>query len=176
MALKSWLASLKTDVSTVSGVQAPIYAGWGRYVTESADVSDVSGSDGLAISDTADTSVESQTYQAQPAWALACTCDTADTAGEINGEVQTAETTSSLAQSEPKRLFRKCGTWLNGTEPMAAQAYHAHHFSCPICIAAGRGARYEQRCHIGTALWHEYSHSQLALTRTLNLEVLKAPL
>ncbi|MBP9907635.1 MAG: hypothetical protein KBF66_18980 [Rhodoferax sp.] len=35
-------------------------------------------------------------------------------------------------------------------------AYHAHHFSCPICIAAGRGPRYGQRCGAGMALWREY--------------------
>jgi hypothetical protein len=27
-----------------------------------------------------------------------------------------------------------------------AAAYHAHHFNCPTCIAAGRGSRYGQRC------------------------------
>lgn len=34
-----------------------------------------------------------------------------------------------------------------------AAAYHAHHFNCPTCIAAGRGSRYGQRCGAGTALW-----------------------
>ena len=71
MALKLWLASLKADVSNVSGVQAPIHAGFGRYVTETADVSGVSGRGGMMASDTADTAVEKQTYQAKPAWALA---------------------------------------------------------------------------------------------------------
>ncbi len=28
-------------------------------------------------------------------------------------------------------------------------AYHAHHFNCPTCIAAGRGSRYGQRCGAG---------------------------
>ena len=79
MALKSWLASLKADVSNVSGVQAPIHAGLGRYVTESTGVSGVSGLSGMVASDTADTAGNMQAYQAQPAWALACTGDTADT-------------------------------------------------------------------------------------------------
>jgi hypothetical protein len=38
-----------------------------------------------------------------------------------------------------------------------AAAYHAHHFNCPTCIAAGRGNFYGQRCGVGTALWAIYS-------------------
>ena len=37
-----------------------------------------------------------------------------------------------------------------------AATYHAHHFSCPTCIAAGRGSGYGQRCNTGTALWTAY--------------------
>ena len=37
-----------------------------------------------------------------------------------------------------------------------AAAYHAHHFNCTTCIAAGRGARYGQRCGAGMALWRAY--------------------
>ena len=37
-----------------------------------------------------------------------------------------------------------------------AAAYHAHHFNCPTCIAAGLGSRYGQRCGAGMALWHSY--------------------
>lgn len=36
-------------------------------------------------------------------------------------------------------------------------AYQRHHFTCPTCIAAGRGSRYGQRCGAGTALWSLYS-------------------
>ena len=32
-----------------------------------------------------------------------------------------------------------------------ARAYHAHHFKCAICIAAGQG--YGRRCGVGLALW-----------------------
>ena len=35
-------------------------------------------------------------------------------------------------------------------------AYHAHHFNCPTCIAAGRSSRYGQRCGAGMALWRTY--------------------
>ena len=37
-----------------------------------------------------------------------------------------------------------------------AAAYHAHHFNCLTCTAAGRGARYGQRCGAGMALWRAY--------------------
>lgn len=37
-----------------------------------------------------------------------------------------------------------------------AAAYHAHHFNCPTCIAAGLGSRYGKRCGAGMALWHSY--------------------
>lgn len=37
-----------------------------------------------------------------------------------------------------------------------AAAYHAHHFNCPICVAAGSGSRYGQRCGAGMALWQAY--------------------
>ncbi len=38
-----------------------------------------------------------------------------------------------------------------------AAAYHHHHFKCPACIAAGRGAGYGLRCGTGAALWTSYS-------------------
>lgn len=38
-----------------------------------------------------------------------------------------------------------------------AAAYHAHHFSCQICIAAGRDIRSGLRCGTGAALWRGYS-------------------
>ena len=37
-----------------------------------------------------------------------------------------------------------------------ATEYHAHHFNCSICIAAGRGSQYGQRCGAGMALWRAY--------------------
>ena len=36
-------------------------------------------------------------------------------------------------------------------------AYLAHHAHCPVCIAAGRGARYGLRCGVGASLWSDYS-------------------
>jgi len=157
MALKSWLASLKADVSGVSGVQAPMHAGMGRYVTETADVSGVSESGGMAASDAADTAAENQTYQAQPAWALGCTGDTAETCGEINADCQTTDAAPTPTQSEPKRICRRRGPWLTAQQAPDAKPYHAHHFHCPHCIAAGRGIRYGRRCAVGLALWNDYT-------------------
>ena len=46
------------------------------------------------------------------------------------------------------------------TDPNAwrvlSAAYHAHHFACHVCIAAGRGAQYGLRCGVGAALWVAY--------------------
>ena len=40
-----------------------------------------------------------------------------------------------------------------------AAAYHAHHFRCAVCAAAGRGARYGLRCGTGAALWSAYQNN-----------------
>lgn len=159
MALKSWLASLKADVSNVSGVQAPIHEGLGRYVSESTCVSGVSGLASMLASDTADTADTAghmQAYQAQPAWAFACTGDTVDTCIKINAELQLTKAAPTPIQVEPKRLIRQHGPWLTGAEQSAARAYHAHHFFCQTCIAAGRGTRYGRRCTDGQALWNTH--------------------
>jgi hypothetical protein len=159
MALKSWLVSLKADVSNVSGVQTPINAGVGRYVTESTGVSGVSGLDGMVASDTADTAGNMQASQAQSPWALACTGDTADTCVKINADLQSTDEAPAPTQAEPKRLFRQSGPWLKGAEQSAAKAYHAHHFNCHTCIAAGRGIRYDRRCAVGLAMWLTYTEA-----------------
>jgi hypothetical protein len=41
-----------------------------------------------------------------------------------------------------------------------AQAYYAHHFKCPVCIAAGRGTGYGFRCGTGAALWTGYDRAR----------------
>ena len=40
-----------------------------------------------------------------------------------------------------------------------AAAYHAHHFNCPTCIAAGRGSLYGLRCDTGAGLWRVYAQA-----------------
>lgn len=37
------------------------------------------------------------------------------------------------------------------------KAYQRHHWSCPQCKAAGRGANYGLRCGVGAALYRAYS-------------------
>ena len=156
MALRSWLALLKADVSHVSDVQALIHKGFSRYVTDTADASGVSGMGGMVVSDTADTVGKIQTYQANPLISLACTGDTADTCEKIVSEIEPIESAPTPIQTEPKRLFRQRGPWLTDTEQSAARTYYIHHFNCNTCIAAGRGNRYINRCTVGLALWKTY--------------------
>ena len=66
-----------------------------------------------------------------------------------------------------KAFLLDCLQAANDPEPPAnpnawrelAQAYHNHHFSCPTCIAAGRGAVYGLRCGVGAALWTSYENT-----------------
>ena len=111
----------------------------------------------MVAGDTADTAGENQTYKAQPAWVLVCTGDTADTAEKNNADIQTTDEAPTPTQTELKRLFRQRGPWLTDTEQSAARVYHAHHFSCHQCIAAGRGDRYGRRCAVGLALRSNYT-------------------
>jgi hypothetical protein len=66
----------------------------------------------------------------------------------------------SPEQADPARWTQEDVTteqqYVTARKELAA-AYHAHHFNCPTCIAAGLGSRYGQRCGAGTALWHSYS-------------------
>jgi len=50
-------------------------------------------------------------------------------------------------------------TTATGNDNRAAN-YHAHHFTCNTCIAAGRGAAYGPRCKQGAALWADYQHTE----------------
>ena len=43
-------------------------------------------------------------------------------------------------------------------KPLAA-LYHAHHVTCPTCIAAGRGRTYGLRCGVGSTLWAGYQQA-----------------
>ena len=166
MALDALWAVLIPEVSRVSKVQAPIHAVWPDTPAVLPEVSRVSSNDsGSTVAamhggtDTPDTPPENMRYQAQPAWALGCTLDTPDTPEKINADIQTTEAAATPIQTEPKRLFRQRGQWLTGAEQSAAQAYHAHHFNCHQCIAAGRGIRYGRRCIVGLALWSDYNGS-----------------
>jgi hypothetical protein len=164
MALDALWAVLIPEVSGVSEVQAPIHAGLGDTPAVLPKVSrELSNDSGCTIAaipggaDTPDTLSENVRYQAQPAWALGCTLDTPDTPEKINIEIQTTDAAATPTQSEPKRLFRQRGPWLTDPEHSTAQAYHAHHFNCHKCIAAGRGTQYGRRCAVGLALWNSYT-------------------
>lgn len=53
--------------------------------------------------------------------------------------------------------MRTCAYPIQVTDQQAAdQAYLAHHFNCPQCIAAGRGNQYSLRCDVGAPLWMAY--------------------
>ena len=55
----------------------------------------------------------------------------------------------------PKQTFMEnADTWRE-----LDRAYQAHHFKCPVCIAAGRGAGYGLRCGVGAALWTSYQNT-----------------
>jgi hypothetical protein len=54
--------------------------------------------------------------------------------------------------------------WVNTWRPLA-DAYHAHHFSCPTCIAAGKG--YGLRCGAGAALWAAYDQAEPSQAKVL---------
>lgn len=176
MALDALWAVLIPEVSGVSKVQAPIHAGLRDTPSVLPEVSRVSSNDsGSTVAampggaETPDTPPENVRYQPQPAWALGCTPDTHETPERINTEpFAGAELLSGdlLAPTltAPKRIFRLRGPWLTGTEQSAAQVYHAHHFHCHTCIAAGRGSRYGRRCAVGLALWHTYTGADDLLT------------
>ncbi len=161
MALEAMWAVLIPEVSQVSGVQAPIHAGLCDTPAVLPEVSRVSSNDsGSSVAtinggtDTPDTPPEIVRYQAQPAWALGCALDTPDNPEKINADIQSTE--AAATQTEPRRLFRQRGLWLTGTEQSAAHDYHAHHFNCPTCIAAGQSTMYGGRCVVGLALWNTY--------------------
>ena len=67
----------------------------------------------------------------------------------------TIATTTTTARPAPARkptgqLYQE---WVQAWKPMA-DAYHQHHFSCPTCIAAGKG--YGLRCGAGSVLYRAY--------------------
>ena len=164
MALDALWAVLIPEVSGVSQVQAPIYAGLGDTPAVLPEVSRVSSNDsGSTVAtmpgsaDTPDTPPENVRYQVQPAWALGCTLDTPDTPKKFNADIQPTDAAPTPTRTEPKRIFRQRGPWLTRAEQSAAQAYHGHHFSCPQCVTAGRDDRYGRRCAVGLALWSDYT-------------------
>ena len=56
--------------------------------------------------------------------------------------------------AQPKPVKHVDQDW----KPLAL-VYHAHHFGCSTCIAAGRGAVYGLRCSTSAALWTSYQNT-----------------
>lgn len=89
----------------------------------------------------------------------------------VDGKVKVIGKRSAVdALIEPLRqhkddLIRWFTSASNDPEPPADRAqwleidreYQRHHWKCPTCQAAGRGARYGLRCGAGAALWRAYS-------------------
>ena len=162
-------AVLIPEVSKVSQVQAPIYAGLAATPTFLPEVSRVSSNDrGTAVTtilggaDTPATSPENVRYQREPSWALGCTLDTPDTPEKISAKANATndllwgEELTAAPTEDPNLVFRQRGPWLTDPEQSAARSYHIHHFNCNTCIAAGRDNRHVNRCTVGLALWNTY--------------------
>lgn len=157
MGIKSWLASIKSDVTAVTPVQGPIHASLRCNGIETERVTGFTDMGRSVAVEMSVTAVENQTLQSESAWALGCTLVTSVTTKNINTEAHAKnELLSSdqlTAQTEKaKRIFMQRGPWLTDTEQSAARMYHMHHFNCNTCIAEGRGKRYGNRCTVGLAL------------------------
>lgn len=75
-----------------------------------------------------------------------------------NDPVQAAEPVQPQIEDGPKDRPILATPDPNAWRVLAA-AYHAHHFACHVCIAAGRGAGYGLRCGAGAALWTSYQNT-----------------
>lgn len=168
MALEAMWAALRSEVSGVSQVQAPAYAGLLDTPADFHEVSrvlgkDVSGPD-IAVTRrlvTPDIQAGNLGYLPKPAWLLGCTPDTSVTPGEIKTAVRSSVEQLSGGQApaeldEPKRIFGRRGSCLTDKEQAMARAYNAHHFNCGTCIAAGQKRKLVRRCSVGQLLWNDY--------------------
>ena len=94
--------------------------------------------------------------QPKPAWIGACTLVTPVTSPLLDARAITQIGQFGKAVNDPAPE--------PPTDPNAwrelAEAYHLHHFNCPTCIAAARGAQYGLRCGVGAALWGFYQNKQ----------------
>jgi len=129
--------------------------------------------------DTPDTSEKSTGYQRKPIEHAGCTLDTSDTPllnnthedaqiGQFGEAVNDPAGFSPDGQENLRKPVIVAVADDPGPEPPfdpdawreLAEAYHAHHFSCAYCIAAGRGNRYGVHCGVGAALWTSYENTQ----------------
>lgn len=82
-------------------------------------------------------------------------------AAAIPARIQQPELPSPLVISQSSRYkagslgdraARELAYWSDDQRRIAYRSYHAHHFNCRLCIAAGRGSQYGQRCDEGLEL------------------------
>ena len=163
MALETLWALLNRGVSEVSGVQpAPVLdfpetpTGFHGVSGVSGRVSAGSGHGAGARGETPETPAKNTGFQEKMARALACTPETPETPKKSNIDAQAANDGQHLPQPAPPpppppppapALIR--AEWA-----VLDKAYQAHHFGCPVCIAAGKG--YGLRCEVGQGLWNAY--------------------
>lgn len=161
MALEALWTVLNLEVSRVSKVQAPIHKGLLETPAVPPEVSKICRGQRHAndkefnfATDTRDTLEQSKGYQLMPLLALDFTPDTPETSKlEFGNEINYS---STLEKNYKSNQFSRLGkSWLSTSEELAANAYHAHHFNCRVCIAAGK--RYGERCKEGLGLWLRYS-------------------
>ena len=91
------------------------------------------------------------------------TAATAATAATHWQEIRaTVATVATVAVAETQKLAANDPAPEPPADPNAwrelARAYHTHHFNCPQCVAAGRGAVYGERCDVGALLWSCYQN------------------
>ena len=127
--------------------------------------------------DTPDTSEKNMGYQRKAPVHAGCTPDTFDTprfvdtqaivqtgrpgeagndpapasAPPVNLPITTLDTKEMPLSSESAEPPIDLDAWR-----ILAHVYHAHHFNCKFCIAAGRGTGYGLRCGTGAVLHAAY--------------------
>lgn len=111
--------------------------------------------------DTPDTPEKNMGYQKKVSIYAGCTPDTPDTPRFVDTPKETRiELTGEAANDLSLEPPTHTGDWQS-----LADAYHAHHFGCPACIAAGKG--YGLRCGAGAALWAAYDQAEPSQAKVL---------
>ncbi len=67
------------------------------------------------------------------------------------GNVRPVATPERPSPAKPAKVKHIDKSW----KPLALE-YYEHHFKCPFCISAGKGARYGLKCGTGATLWALY--------------------
>ena len=113
--------------------------------------------------DTPDTLEKITGYHRKAPIHAGCTPDTSDTScsSDTRSLLQNGPLPVALAANDskpPPKPLPKTPPEPNAWRELA-RAYHAHHFNCQTCIAAGRSAVHGLRCSTGVALWNNYQNT-----------------